>query len=69
MHSNAKLIRLNIVLEHFLNKESHSPLKLVKSAFVLGSTSEVAKAICRELANRGCGSADVYFCFYQCVEM
>ena len=27
----------------------------VRSAFVLGSTSEVAKAICRELANRGCG--------------
>jgi short-subunit dehydrogenase len=26
----------------------------IKSAFVLGSTSEVAKAICRELAQRGC---------------
>jgi NAD(P)-dependent dehydrogenase (short-subunit alcohol dehydrogenase family) len=27
---------------------------LIRSAFVLGSTSEVAKAICRELAGRGC---------------
>ena len=27
----------------------------ISSAFVLGSTSEVAKAICRELARRGCG--------------
>ena len=26
----------------------------IRSAFVLGSTSEVAKAICRELARRGC---------------
>jgi len=26
----------------------------IQSAFVLGSTSEVAKAICRELAQRGC---------------
>jgi len=26
----------------------------IHSAFVLGSTSEVAKAICRELAGRGC---------------
>jgi short-subunit dehydrogenase len=26
----------------------------IRSAFVLGSTSEVAKAICRELAQRGC---------------
>jgi len=26
----------------------------IRSAFVLGSTSEVAKAICRELAGRGC---------------
>ena len=26
----------------------------IRSAFVLGSTSEVAKAICRELAWRGC---------------
>ena len=26
----------------------------IKSAFVLGSTSEVAKAICRQLAQRGC---------------
>lgn len=26
----------------------------IRSAFVLGSTSEVAKAICRELAHRGC---------------
>ena len=26
----------------------------ISSAFVLGSTSEVAKAICRELASRGC---------------
>ena len=28
---------------------------MICSAFVLGSTSEVAKAICRELASRGCG--------------
>ena len=27
----------------------------IRSAFVLGSTSEVSKAICRELASRGCG--------------
>ena len=27
----------------------------IRSAFVLGSTSEVAKAICRELASRDCG--------------
>jgi len=27
----------------------------IRSAFVLGSTSAVAKAICRELARRGCG--------------
>ena len=27
---------------------------LIRSAFVLGSTSEVAKSICRELARRGC---------------
>ena len=27
---------------------------LIRSAFVLGSTSEVAKAICQELARRGC---------------
>jgi decaprenylphospho-beta-D-erythro-pentofuranosid-2-ulose 2-reductase len=27
----------------------------IRSAFVLGSTSEVAKAICQELAHRGCG--------------
>ena len=26
----------------------------IHSAFVLGSTSEVAKAICHELARRGC---------------
>ena len=26
----------------------------IRSAFVLGSTSEVAHAICRELAGRGC---------------
>ena len=29
-------------------------LTSIRSAFVLGSTSEVAKAICRELAQRGC---------------
>lgn len=28
----------------------------IRSAFVLGSTSEVSKAICRELASRGCRS-------------
>ena len=26
----------------------------IKSAFILGSTSVVAKAICKSLANRGC---------------
>ena len=28
--------------------------RIIKSAFVLGSTSEVARSICRELAKRGC---------------
>ena len=28
----------------------------IRSVFVLGSTSEVAKAICQELARRGCAS-------------
>lgn len=31
-----------------------SAMPSIRSAFVLGSTSEVAKAICRELAQRGC---------------
>jgi short-subunit dehydrogenase len=31
-----------------------APLMAIRSAFVLGSSSEVAKAICGELARRGC---------------
>lgn len=31
-----------------------SPSGEIRSAFILGSTSEVAKSLCRELAHRGC---------------
>ena len=37
-----------------LSEAASDPI-VICSAFVLGSTSEVAKAICRELASRGCG--------------
>ena len=33
---------------------AQAPPAPVRNAFVLGSTSEVARAICRELARRGC---------------